>query len=93
MLPQIFDADANGFDVIIMNPNYNRDPLTKVRNYFNIFIQTTIPKCHSMEDHAKFVWKKYIMDSKHDELYIIAHSAGGSCLGAIQKQFNRKQEN
>ena len=45
-----------------------------------------------MVDHAKFVWKKYIMDSKHDELYIIAHSAGGSCLGAIQNKFNKKQK-
>jgi hypothetical protein len=30
------------------------------------------------------VWKTYIYPSKHKEIYIVAHSAGGACLSAIQ---------
>jgi hypothetical protein len=30
------------------------------------------------------VWGKYIDPSKHKEIYIVAHSAGGACLSAIQ---------
>jgi len=26
------------------------------------------------------MWKKYISPSRFNELYIVAHSAGGSCL-------------
>ena len=40
-----------------------------------------------MESHCNFVWEKYVIPSKFKKLYVIAHSAGGMCLSAIQKKF------
>ena len=40
-----------------------------------------------MESHCSFVWEKYVLHSKFKKLYVIAHSAGGMCLSAIQKKF------
>jgi hypothetical protein len=41
-----------------------------------------------MEGHATFVWDKYIKPSKFKKLFIVAHSAGGACLAAIQRNFS-----
>ena len=77
MLP-IIDAcrDAN-IPVLVMNPNYNQDPETK----------SIIPHCHTMVDHAKFVWKTYVEPSGFNKISVLAHSAGGHCLAEIQKEF------
>ena len=40
-----------------------------------------------MESHCNFVWEKYVVQTKFKKLYVIAHSAGGMCLAAIQKKF------
>lgn len=40
-----------------------------------------------MVKHAINVWKKYVHNSGFGKIHIIAHSAGGSCLRAIQKIF------
>ena len=56
-----------------MNPNYNRDPETGA----------IVPYSHSMTDHAVFVWDKYVKDSGFEDICVVAHSAGGSCLQAI----------
>jgi hypothetical protein len=54
-----------------MNPNEN--------SYEN----ERIPFNGSMESHAKFVWRNYILNSGFSKLLVIAHSAGGGCLQAI----------
>jgi hypothetical protein len=43
-----------------------------------------------MQSHAVFVWDKYVKPSTFSKLYIVAHSAGGSCLSSIQTQFSMK---
>ena len=77
MLP-IIDVcrDAN-IPVLVMNPNYNKDPETQV----------TIPHNSTMAEHAVFVWKNYVEPSGFDKISIIAHSAGGGCLSEIIRVF------
>jgi len=70
-------GQKNNCSVLVMNPNYNRDPISK----------SVIPFCHSMESHALFVWEKYIKPSKFKKFFIVAHSAGGACLASIQRKF------
>ena len=60
-----------------MNPNLRNDPLTK----------EPIKYCATMESHCSFVWEKYVLKSKFKKLYVLAHSAGGMCLAAIQRKF------
>jgi hypothetical protein len=38
---------------------------------------------HSMVEHAGNVWYNHVLQSGYSELYVVAHSAGGSCLRAI----------
>ena len=59
-----------------MNPNFNRNSTG-----------TIIPYNQTMTDHACFVWEKYILNSGFKDISVIAHSAGGSCLQAIQTTF------
>jgi hypothetical protein len=73
MLPQIEWANENKLPVIVMNPNYNRDPKTS----------KSIPGSTSMRDHACFVWKNYVENSRFKKLFVIAHSAGGGCILSI----------
>jgi hypothetical protein len=73
MLPFIDICKRKGISVLVMNPNYNRDPETGA----------IVPYSHSMTDHAVFVWDKYVKDSGFEDICVVAHSAGGSCLQAI----------
>jgi len=41
----------------------------------------------SMNDHATEVWDRYIENSGFTKFLVIAHSAGGGCLTAIQKKY------
>ena len=68
MIPQVYWALLKKILVIIMNPN---------ENYYKNEI---IPLNESMESHAKFVWRNYILNSGFSKLLVIAHSAGGGCL-------------
>ena len=83
MLPFLKLAEQNDADILIMNPNYNRDPKTN----------QIVPFCHSMEAHATFVWEHYVDPICRDdkELYVVAHSAGGACLASIQRKFGRPE--
>jgi hypothetical protein len=63
--------------VIVMNPNLNRDPETDKK----------IPGSGSMVEHSVFVWNKYVKDAGFKDISIVAHSAGGTCLKAIQESF------
>ena len=40
-----------------------------------------------MQQHATFVWDKYVKDSGFDQISVVAHSAGGGCVAAIQQMF------
>ena len=60
--------------VIVLNPNLNR------------VAGQIIPYSPSMESHSLFVWEKYISTSRFKKLFIVAHSAGGACLAAIQRK-------
>jgi hypothetical protein len=77
MLPFIDLAKRKDIAVLVMNPNYNRDPETGI----------TIPYSHSMVDHAMFVWENYVVNSGFEDICVVAHSAGGACLQAIQRRF------
>ena len=37
--------------------------------------------------HSEQMWRKYVSPSRFNDLYIVAHSAGGSCLSSIQRNF------
>ena len=75
MLPQIdWALNQKKYPVIVMNPNYNRDPETN----------KPVPLNSTMAQHAIHVWKHYIRNANFKSLLIIAHSAGGFCLEKIQ---------
>jgi len=42
-----------------------------------------VPFCGDMSSHASFVWEHYVKASGIGKLLVIAHSAGGSCVGRI----------
>lgn len=77
MLPQVEWALSKAMPVIVMNPNYNVDPETGVKIPFN----------DTMSKHAVHVWQNYIVNAGFDKLLVVAHSAGGMCLEAIQRNF------
>ena len=60
-----------------MNPNYNVDPDTG----------EAIENNSNKIDHACFVWENYVLNSGFKKIFILAHSAGGDCLNAIQDRF------
>ena len=70
MLPIVDLCQRKGIAVLVMNPNYNRDPETG----------SIVPYSQTMSDHAMFVWERYVLPSGFENICIIAHSAGGSCL-------------
>jgi len=74
MLPFLDKCRELDIAVLVMNPNYNRCPETGV----------VIPYSHTMQDHAASVWALYVKDSGYSEVYVVAHSAGGGCVQAIQ---------
>jgi len=73
-------AKEEGYSYIILNPNLNKDPITKERIKAN----------ETSEDHCLYVWNKFIRKSPAKELYVIAHSAGGACTSSLL--FNNPQE-
>ena len=77
MLPFLEIALKLGIPVLVMNPNFNRHPITG----------RSIPYNTTMTQHAKWVWGKYVKPSGFDQINIVAHSAGGACLGAIMQSY------
>ena len=88
VLPFLEVAQKENLSVVIMNPNLNRDPKTNVISQYTITIQTVIPYNNSMTQHATFVWEHYVDPTDFNEIYVVAHSAGGACLAQIQKDFS-----
>ena len=75
MLPQVdWAVNVKEYSVLVMNPNLSNDEKTGEQ----------IPFCRNMQEHAVFVWEKYILDSGFENILVIAHSAGGGCLKSIQ---------
>ena len=77
MLPFVDKCRDLGIPVLVMNPNYNEDPESGV----------SVPYDQTMQDHALWVWDKYVKDSGFENICVVAHSAGGDCLQQIQKNF------
>ena len=74
MLPFVDVCRDLNIPVLVMNPNLNSDPETGV----------SVPYSTSMAEHACYVWDKYVKDSGFDKISVVAHSAGGGCVTAIQ---------
>lgn len=77
MLPFLTVCNRLQIPVLVMNPNLSRDPATGA----------SIPGSQRMDQHAVFVWNSYVKDSGFNKISIVAHSAGGGCVSAIQSQF------
>lgn len=75
MLPLLHAARQHNMSVIVFNPNLNRSQ------------GATIPYSRTMESHSLFAWERYVSRSRFRKLFIVAHSAGGSCLAAIQEKY------
>ena len=56
MLPFLTVCKDLNIPVLVMNPNYSRDPSTGAQ----------IPGISSMDRHAVFVWSHYVKDSGFD---------------------------
>jgi hypothetical protein len=75
ILPMLDYAQANGFSVIVLNPNMSYDPLTKA----------PIKCSATMSKHCQTVWSSYIAGKAcpAKSLAVIAHSAGGRCVADL----------
>ena len=63
--------------MIILNPNSQYSDDTGM----------LIPQNATPSDHANFVWKNYVINSGFESILLLAHSAGGECVKAIQTNF------
>ena len=79
MLPQVEWAREHGVPVLVMNPNENYVEVNGRKE--------AVPICGSMNSHATYVWKHFVMKSGIGKLLVIAHSAGGGCVGSIMSNF------
>jgi hypothetical protein len=77
MLPFIDICKRKDIAVLVMNPNFNRDPETG----------SIVPYNTTMTEHAVFVWRNYVLPSGFKDICVVAHSAGGACLREIQRKF------
>ena len=77
MLPQLDWAILRGMAVLVMNPNTHIDPLNG----------ELIPHNETMQEHALYVWKTYVLNSGFKQVHIIAFQAGGKCLMEIQEAY------
>ncbi|OMJ75248.1 hypothetical protein SteCoe_25645 [Stentor coeruleus] len=66
MLPFIEKGLEEQYDILILNPNFTKDPATK----------TLIPLNSSRSEHGEYVWEKFI-STTIGGLYLVAHSCGG----------------
>ena len=60
-------AREEGYSVIVLNPNFIKDPMTK----------QPIKGIETPEKNCSFVWKNFIKKSPAKKLFILAHSCGG----------------
>lgn len=79
VIPFLEYAEQEGFSVIVLNPNFNRDSKTGKSIVHN----------ESGERHCNYVWKKLI-SSVPEELYVVGHSCGGLCTVSLLKTFDQE---
>ena len=79
VLPMLDYAKANGFSVIILNPNMSHDPLSRA----------PIPCSQTMTTHCRYVWEKLILKSPARKIALVAHSAGGMCTSDLIDKFKK----
>lgn len=80
MLPMIEFAHANKYSVIVLNPNMAVDPCTNSPISIN----------RTMQTHCDYVWKHFISDCPAERIAIVAHSAGGRCVGGLYSAYRRE---
>ncbi|XP_045500939.1 FAM172 family protein homolog CG10038 [Colias croceus] len=80
-IPYIQEAVNRDFGILVMNPNDTHRAGKK------------IPNSSSSEEHATYVWKTYIADSKAKNVVIIAHSYGGLLTVMLSQKFKSDFEN
>ena len=75
MIPYVEQAIKNNLSVIIFNPNERRDFLNEEKR---------INEFYTMEDHSVYVYNNIVKTNKNiKDIYIVAHSMGGSCTVQI----------
>ena len=78
MLPYVQQAQQEGYAIIILNPNYNRDsrnPRVKVEGSENAVA------------HCKYVWENYVVKCPAKSFCIVGHSCGGICTLALLREY------
>eukprot|EP00123_Amoebidium_parasiticum_P005997 comp17055_c0_seq1/m.15791 comp17055_c0_seq1/g.15791 ORF comp17055_c0_seq1/g.15791 comp17055_c0_seq1/m.15791 type:complete len:483 (-) comp17055_c0_seq1:540-1988(-) len=70
-LPYILRAKKEGYAVVVTNTNLNRAPIPGTEKMGRVRGSETA------EDHAVYVWDKFVQPSKAKEVAIVAHSYGG----------------
>ena len=71
MIPYVEKAIKNKFSVIIYNPNERRDFVDD---------EKIIKQFRTMEEHSVYVYNNIVKKNENiKEIYIVAHSMGGSC--------------
>jgi hypothetical protein len=75
MLPFVEKGIEEQYDILILNPNFTKDPETK----------SGIPLNSSRIEHGEYVWEKFISNTVGG-LYLVAHSCGGI---SVQNWANR----
>lgn len=73
VFPQLEWAKEKGYSAIVFNPNYRGNEEG-----------AKVPSCVSgMDRHSVFAWESYVEPSQAENIFMIAHSAGGGCAASI----------
>ena len=83
VIPYIVRAKAEGYSVIVLNPNLNYVQKPKGRK----LVHKPIRYNGDMFAHCEYVWRRFIQGCVAKQLYIVAHSAGGYCTGKLFEVF------
>jgi alpha-beta hydrolase superfamily lysophospholipase len=78
VIPFLEYAEREGFSVIVLNPNLNRDHSGGVVRHND-----------SAERHCYYVWKKFI-SRVPEELYVVGHSCGGLCTVSLLHKLDKE---
>jgi hypothetical protein len=80
MLPYISKAQDQGYSLLILNPNFNHNPVSNKK----------IPKNSDMLNHSSYIWEQFIPKSPAKTLVILAHSCGGICTVHLLKNHSEE---
>ncbi|XP_038221300.1 FAM172 family protein homolog CG10038 [Zerene cesonia] len=79
-IPYIHEAINRDFGILVMNPNDTHRSGKK------------IPNSSTSEEHAQYVWKTYISNSKAKNIVVVAHSYGGLLTVMLSQKFKSEFE-